>query len=536
MKDKDVKKDKVNQNNVLNYLKERLEKFWQNYNVMFIVTIIIGIIAHGFMIANKLPNHDDLQSLYSKGLTFEMGRWGLEIIKYIFPNYSMPWLNGIIFLLLISVSAILIAKILGIKSKIKQCLIGAIMITYSSITSTMAYMFTTSSYGVAILLAVLAVYYAIKMGKKSHLILSVICIILSLSIYQAYICITATLFLILLIKDCLGKDTLKNILLRALKFLTILIISSLIYLASVIFINYITGYSLEDYQGADSLSSISILEILNGIKKCYLVMPRLILRDYYGVSAGILLKLGYGISFITIFILALVILKRLIKESKTRAVLFIILGILMPLTMNLLYIVNDKTEMHSLMVYANFFVLILPLVLINELSINLDKSKIINYLNNIITVVLAIMVFKYVTFANESYLELKLSYENTYSFYSILANRIESAEGFDENTKVAFVGTYTGGLLAGNYIAFSDLDDFTGILNNYELINAYSKENFIRNYIGIDFNYATSEEIQNLINNKEVQEMSNYPYDNSIKKIDNIIVVKFSEESLYIVN
>ena len=30
--------------------------------------------------------------------------------------------------------------------------------------------------------------------------------------------------------------------------------------------------------------------------------------------------------------------------------------------------------------------------------------------------------------------------------------------------------------------------------------------------------------------------MSNYPYDNSIKKIDNIIVVKFSEESLYIVN
>ena len=49
-------------------------------------------------------------------------------------------------------------------------------------------------------------------------------------------------------------------------------------------------------------------------------MPRLILRDYYGVSAGILLKLGYGISFITIFILAIVILKSIIKESKTRAI------------------------------------------------------------------------------------------------------------------------------------------------------------------------------------------------------------------------
>lgn len=57
---------------------------------MFIVTVIIGFIAHGFMLANKLPNHDDLCSLFIKWGTFELGRWGLELIKYIFPNFSMP--------------------------------------------------------------------------------------------------------------------------------------------------------------------------------------------------------------------------------------------------------------------------------------------------------------------------------------------------------------------------------------------------------------------------------------------------------------
>ena len=73
------------------------------------------------------------------------------------------------------------------------------------------------------------------------------------------------------------------------------------------------------------------------------------------------------------------------------------------------------------------------------------------------------------------------------------------------------------------------MDYFTGILSNYEMITAYSKENFIKNYIGVDFNYATEEEINNLKTKNEVQEMELYPYDNSIKKIDDIIVVKFSD-------
>ena len=534
-KDKDdTKERKVKEevNNAFNNLKERLLNFYKNYKMMFIVTIIIGFIAHGFMLANKLPNHDDLQSTFSKGVTFELGRWGLELIKYISPNYSMPWFNGIMLLILIAISACLIARILGIKSKVKQCLLGAIMITYSSVTCTMAYMFTANSYGIAILLAILGAYFAIKMNKKLNLILSVICLILSLSIYQAYICITATLFIILLIKDCLkNEENLKNIVLKGLKLLSILIVSLLLYLASVIIVNYITGSSLGEYQGANSIGSFSITGVVKGILSNYLVLPRLVFRDFYGLSAGILLKIGYVISFISIFILAIMCLKRISKVSKGKAVVFVVLGILIPLTMNALYLVNEKLEMHSLMVYSNLFILVLPLVLINELNKNFEvsKEKTIKYINNIIVGTLIIMTFKYITFANECYFELKLSYENMYSFYNTLVTRIESTPGFDENTKVALVGNYNGSLLTNNKLRFSDLEDFTGILKNYELITAYSKENFIRNYIGADFIYASAEEINYLVNNKEVQKMSNYPYDNSIKKIDNIIVIKFSD-------
>mgnify|MGYP003295413253 CR=1 FL=1 len=33
-----------------------------------------------------------------------MGRWGLDILEYIFPNYSMPWIYGIITITLMAVS------------------------------------------------------------------------------------------------------------------------------------------------------------------------------------------------------------------------------------------------------------------------------------------------------------------------------------------------------------------------------------------------------------------------------------------------
>ena len=82
-------------------------------------------------------------------------------------------------------------------------------------------------------------------------------------------------------------------------------------------------------------------------------------------------------------------------------------------------------------------------------------------------------------------------------------------------------------MIQNNGMYFSDLEDFTGIFSNVELINAYSKKNFIKYYIGVNFKYETDERVEELENMEEVKEMNVYPYDGSIKKIENTIVVKF---------
>ena len=83
---------------------------WEN-KVPFFSSLIFGLIAHMFVITNKLPNHDDVIYLFGKGATVSSGRWGLELLRQVIPDYSMPWLHGITSLLLLSVSICIIVEL-----------------------------------------------------------------------------------------------------------------------------------------------------------------------------------------------------------------------------------------------------------------------------------------------------------------------------------------------------------------------------------------------------------------------------------------
>lgn len=508
-------------------VKKKIVDFYNDYKFMFVATIIIGLLTHMFILTNKLLSHDEIQCLYSKGLTFEIGRWGLELIKYIFPSFSMQWYNGIITLIVIALASCFVAKILNVNSKLKQCLIGGIMITYPSITCTLMYMFTANSYGVAILLAVLCVYFALKSEqKKVNILFSVICLVLSVSIYQAYISLAATLFILLLLKECINeKKSFKDIICKALKYVGILIVSLIIYLIVFKACNKFFNIAMTDYQGVNNLGNIGIRSILKGIRNAYRTIKELVITDFYGISANILLKIGFIILTSTSIIYAGIYLKNILKQDIKKTFLFILFVLLLPLSMNSMYILNPNVDMHSLIVYSNCLWLILPLFLSKEIK----ETKWVNYINKLVVVVLVVMIFKYITLANECYLKLKLSYENTYSFYNTLITRIESTEGFDKDTKIAFIGIYDGQVSIDNADYFIHLNSFTGLDSNLLLISTYSKNEFIRNYMGVNFQYATDEEIEKLVKREDVQEMDIYPYANSIRKIDNIIVIKFSD-------
>lgn len=60
------------------------------YRLPFLSAIAAGFLAHMFAFTNKLVNADEAATLFGKGASAVSGRWGLELVKLIFPDYSMP--------------------------------------------------------------------------------------------------------------------------------------------------------------------------------------------------------------------------------------------------------------------------------------------------------------------------------------------------------------------------------------------------------------------------------------------------------------
>ena len=111
----------------------------------FLAALITGLAAHGYAFTNKLLNHDEIESLFGKGATVTSGRWGLELVKILFPDWSMPWIYGLVSILLIAVSACLMLKILDIRAPLSRLLLPALIVSFPSLTGNFCFMFTSSA-------------------------------------------------------------------------------------------------------------------------------------------------------------------------------------------------------------------------------------------------------------------------------------------------------------------------------------------------------------------------------------------------------
>lgn len=130
----------------------------KNNRVPLLSALVFGFLAHGFAFTNKLVNHDEVQCLFSKGATLVSGRWGLGALDSVFPNVSMPWIYGVITIALLAISVCFLVSVLRIRCKWMQVLAAGLVLTFPSLTGTFGYLFTSSSYGAAFLLAVGSVW------------------------------------------------------------------------------------------------------------------------------------------------------------------------------------------------------------------------------------------------------------------------------------------------------------------------------------------------------------------------------------------
>lgn len=480
----------------------------REHKVPLAATWIVGLLAHMFMFTNKLLNHDEIVFLFGKGATLESGRWMLAATELIFPNVSMPWIYGVIALAITSLAVCLIIRLLDIRSKIFQALLAGLIVSFPAQTSIFCFMFTSAPYALAFLGSVLSVYIYIIRGSLKSCIASSVALALTLGIYQGYIAVASSLYIILMIQALLKGEPAGKVFKDGLRYAAALLAALGLYYAVTLVICRLSGTELLSYGYSGN-------SILFRVLLAYSSFLRTLFSGYFGYVNGTLSVLAH-----VVCIAAgawLVIRYFIVQKRAPELALAAVCAVLLPLSINALYLIAQTGIISTWTQYSFVCVYVLLAVIFDRFCENVR-------LRDVVCAALTAVVVINIFFANKVYLKLFMDYENAFAYYTVLASDIKKSPDYSENKRVCIAGTADDGVQTSDELG---LGLFTGPAN--DLINVYSKELFIKNYIGSDIDmvafeeYKLRSEIESL---PEYKAMPAYPAEGSIAEIDGYLVVK----------
>lgn len=498
----------------------------REYKVPILSAAIVGLLAYGFTFTNKLPNYDDVTCLFSKGATIDSGRWGLSLIDAIFPNFSMPWIYGLITLALITAAVCLMVHLFSIRSKLLQGLLAGAVVVFPSLIGTFCYMFTSSSYGLAFLLAVLAAWL-ISQEKRWYAIPAIICMVASLSIYQAYISVCSSLLVLVLIHRLLREDTSKQIapvIWQGLWFVAFLVASLLLYAVGTWAVMRLTGIQFNEY--ASNSISFSLSDIPRRVFLAYYSFLLYFTTNYCGLLPTSLSRFLHWAGLIATIILLVLWLSRQKRSALLRCALLVMMIFLLPLAICCMYLFTDDASVHTLVQYSFVAVYALAVIVADSCPIENGKIRVFGsrIVLNIVTLAIAMTIVCNIYLANEVYLHLYMCYENNYAFYTALVADLQMMPQFNEHATLAIIGAEDSDKKFDYQFAF--LDCITGA--DGVSPSDYSKHNFLQYYIGFPVSFATEEECNEIAASPEYAQMPAYPYYGSMRWFGDTLVVKLS--------
>lgn len=500
---------------LLESLLNRLGAWISDFRVPLLASFLSGGLAYGFFFTNKLINHDEAYNLFLKGASISSGRWGLDILERIFPNFSMPWLYGLMTLALIAAAVCIITALFGIRNRLLQVLLAGSITVFPSLTGTMAYTFTSSSFALSFLLAVLAVLLISRPTKRT-VIPALCCMVFSLGIYQSYISLAAGLLVLLLIRQLLEGSEVKVVLKRGVLYLLFLIVSLAGYFVATKLLQRIVNVGFNGYASANL--SFHLADLPGRVGVAYGNFFRFFLDGYRG-----LMPTGFS-RLLHLMVLAAAVLMLAVLAARKgadlpRLLLLGLLTLLLPLAINCMYLFTTEESVHTLVLYGfvSFYVLAL---LLAQLCLA-DRGRIVQ---NVLSIAMALIILSNICIANEAALNLYLRYENAFSFYTSLTADIKRMPQFDETTSLAIAGQYRSPDFY--YEHFDEATAITGTAGFYP--DNYSKNAFVEYYLGFPITFATDEETAAITATEEYAQMPVYPYYGSMKFFGDTLVVKLS--------
>lgn len=508
---------------------------------IFILAFIFGVIAHFLLLSNLIFSQDGLLHIlhYSAGgYEASLGRWGIDFFDSLRFDIAIPFLTTLISILIMCFISNFLIDIFEIKNKIFRVFTILALVLSPCLCMTLLYVYTADVYFYSMFFAVFTVYgfYKIK-NKKIGLILGILSFIITLSTYQSYIGITIGLILMISIKKLIAEknsilEVIKDIIFKAL----MLILAVIIYFFITVILLNIWNLEMSTYGGVNEISLHTILSsMITSVKNAYLGFIKYFLADGIILNRTYKREKLYLIFFIMSFItLALLFFEKYKKENKSKELIlrFIIASLFimfLPLALNIVLIMAPGNELYYLTATQMF--LIIPFV-ISLFELIESKTILVNVLNWGFVIILTIIMITYFISISVTYQTAELTYNQAKAIANRIVDRMEEYPGYRSGMNKLFAGViddlnFPKTLDIYNSAVTNSLKG--SIFHGTYMGQEGTWRNFINTFCGTDISFCKDYEYYTIINSEEFKQMDIFPGENSVRMINDVMVVKFTD-------
>lgn len=453
------------------------------------------------------------------------GRWAIRYMERFSGNLVMPGIWIVLYALCCGLSAALLARLWGIEDKLRLCLVSALLTVNPTVIeqSLLQYMFM--AWGLSNLLSVLFIYLCCSEQRGLRLFaFAPVCMAVAFGLYQASVSLMCTGFCMTLILFLLRQKSLKETARLVLRFAAAALLGTGLYFLiqhvetvrwSVEASERVELFSLRTFFGSLPVSFPQAYRTY----AAYFLDPRLHRRHFYALI------------FLLAAILALAALLRLVKERHVwEAAVAVLLLALIPAVSNLADILFPYNEPVLIMQYQSM--LLIPLLFALPIPQGW-REKTGGRAVQCAPLVLAVCVFwGYLVSANATYRVYDLSYRHLNFVTSSVMNDVYDLPDYSTDEVIAFAGFPDDRLLRsaipaynlayGQYDSFVFWDGMMGLQN--------CRRNYLLHYFGIDGGHIYGHLYNNAVASEEFRNMPLWPEQGSIRRINHLIIVKFSED------
>lgn len=495
------------------------------YKAVFFGVFFFGFLAHGMGFFNQLSIHDDANYLFGVGATFTSGRWFLGLldsfVKWLLGSghYSLPLINGCISLLFLALFCCVLVSLLEIRRTASCFVLAGLLVSFPTMAALFSFMFTAPYYMLAMLMSALGAWLACRRPGWYAVPAAIALMACSAGIYQAYIPVTLSILLLYFI-HCVHTApdwSLKDLFVQGLFYIFACVgFVAVYFLVNQAFLSFL-HLKLTGYSGISSMGKEGLMIYLQRIR--YKIYNGYLLRTFHmNTMFPFRTRICFYLLLGTAVLLSLRLLVQTFRENIVKALSLALGMLLLPLAFSFIFVMCEYENVHFLMIYGEtmFFVYLLWLT---EHS-PFPGVKWTAAVSKTILAVLLVMCAMYVRFDNIHYADVQFGQQRNISYLTTLVTRIKSTEGYDDTLRVVYVNE--GRLLDET---LKPIDAFDACRVGPEMMPYnYAWKQFMHLWCGFSPELADAAEFEDL---PEVQQMTSYPDDGSIRVIDGTVVVKF---------